>query len=103
MAVEQADRVKQRLTAAMSADQKWSMERNVPQRRIPSGRTGVLDPMMWHIQQNVCKGNQELAKYVMGVMGHITQKPDLKHEPRLDDAGLNERAANFLKAFRDAA
>mmetsp|Transcript_56299 Transcript_56299/g.112891 ORF Transcript_56299/g.112891 Transcript_56299/m.112891 type:complete len:176 (-) Transcript_56299:51-578(-) len=101
--VEQADSVSQRLIAAMAADQKWSLERNAPQRRVPAGRTGVLDPFMWHIQQNVCKGNQELAKWTMSVMAHITQKPDVKHEPRLDDAGLNERVANFLKAYRDAA
>mmetsp|Transcript_27329 Transcript_27329/g.56737 ORF Transcript_27329/g.56737 Transcript_27329/m.56737 type:complete len:174 (+) Transcript_27329:1-522(+) len=102
LAVEQADSVTKRLAAAMVADQSWSMERGAPQRRVPPGRSGVLEPMMWHIQQNVCKGSQELAKYAMCVMAHVTQKPDLKHEPLLDDPTLNPRVANFLRAYRDA-
>mmetsp|Transcript_42204 Transcript_42204/g.97718 ORF Transcript_42204/g.97718 Transcript_42204/m.97718 type:complete len:178 (-) Transcript_42204:52-585(-) len=99
---EEAGDVMRRLTAAMAADQKWSLEHGTRQRRVPSGREGVLEPLMWHIQENVCRGNRELSKYVMSVMAHVTQKPDLKQEPQLDDAHLNGRVANFLKAYRDA-
>jgi len=104
-APEKPERVMLRLKAAVDADRHWSDERGLQQRPVPKSRTGVLDPIMWHLEQNLCGGKTELANFTKKAMALVTQHPDRKDELPLDDERFksNERLAHFLKAFRDAA
>eukprot|EP00930_Biecheleria_cincta_P075073 TRINITY_DN62269_c0_g1_i1.p1 TRINITY_DN62269_c0_g1~~TRINITY_DN62269_c0_g1_i1.p1 ORF type:complete len:183 (-),score=32.26 TRINITY_DN62269_c0_g1_i1:59-583(-) len=103
MAEIQGDVMKRQLEAAVNADKKYSAERSLTQRVLPSGRDGVLDPIMWHITKNICEDKPALARYTMSCMASMLKKPEQAGDLPLDDASLDARVANFLKAFRDAA
>merc|ERR1712032_1550901 len=101
-AIEAKDVWMKRLKTAIEADKNWCAESGVTlQKALPSKCTGAVDPVMWHIRQNICAGNQATAKYVIDTMKEITQEPEQKNELQLDESSLTARVVGFLKSFRD--
>jgi len=91
------------LEAAVVADADWCKTHLISQLPKPDGRDSVVDPIMSHIELNVCAGNSDWFEHAKKAMNLVRTRPDRKDEMPLDDARLNPRVAHFLRAYRDAA
>merc|ERR1711862_10720 len=91
-----------RVQAAVAADYEWCEKKQILQNAVPTDRKDTLDPILWHIEKNICKGHANLSQFAKAVMARIAQNPERKQDVLLDDKRLDQRVANFLKAFRDA-
>lgn len=102
---DEAVRMQARLLACLRADESWCEQRSIAQRKPPPGgvSVGPFENVWWLIDQNVCAGDPEWAKYMKNAMAMLVQKPDDRDKLPLDNPQMDPRVANFLRAFRDNA
>merc|ERR1712037_867275 len=79
------DSLRARLEAAVAADKEWSSQHGLWQRSAPRSHAGSVDPLMWHIDNNLCQGNKGLSQFVLKAMARMLQMPDRARELPLDD------------------